>query len=343
MTTDRSNAKRWCFTINNPTDDDKIWTNSDIMIHIDYLILQEERGEEGTLHYQGFLILKSRQRLQWLKTHINQRAHWEIARGTNEQCKNYCSKDDTYTGGIRYEYGSLPEKQFIKKRDERLQDACEELDIVKDGYKRPSDIPSITLLQAGFLPAYKELTADCLGPYRRDLKIITLIGPPGTGKSYAIQHFFPDHGRCIAGNSGVWFQNPTADVMFFEEFCGQIPLQRMLQFLDPYPLALEVKGGMRPAFYKIVVITSNTTPRFWYKAQDDTDPKRMDAIHALWDRLNYSAGDYVPVRDTGYYLEASSYSASTGMSAQQYVKDARDFFWNKLAEITGIDPIQDSD
>ena len=45
------------------------------------------------------------------------------------------------------------------------------------------------------------------------------------------------------GNNGVWFQNPLSDVMVFEEFCGQIMLQRMLQFLDPYPLALEVKGA----------------------------------------------------------------------------------------------------
>ena len=35
--------------------------------------------------------------------------------------------------------------------------------------------------------------------------------------------------------------------MVFEEFAGQIPLQKMLKLLDPYPMALEVKGGMRPA------------------------------------------------------------------------------------------------
>lgn len=348
MTEDRREAKRWCFTINNPTDEDKFWVNeqgepNDLLSNIEYCILQEERGENGTLHWQGFLILKKKQRLQWLKRRINGRAHFEVTRGTNEQARDYCKKEDTYTGGLRYEYGQLPERAAIKKRDERLQDACEELDIIKDGYKRPSDIPSITLMQCGFIPAMKELTADVLGPYRPNLKIITLIGPPGCGKSYAIQHYFPGHGRCIAGNNGIWFQQPLADVMVFEEFCGQIPLQRMLQFLDPYPLALEIKGGMRPALYTTVVITSNTTPKFWYKATDQEDPKRMDAIHALWDRINYSDGSYIPVRQTGYYLQAAEMSEYMGQAAETYIRDMREFFWNKLAEIMGIDPIEESD
>lgn len=340
-------ACRWCFTINNPTEEDKFWLNdqgepSDLLSNIYYCILQEERGAEGTLHWQGFLILTQRQTFAWVKRRINKRAHWEVAKGTNEQARDYCRKEETYTGGLRYEYGHLPERTKAKKASERLEEAAEQLDILKEGYKRPTEIPSMTLMQCGFIPAMKELTADILGPYRKNLKIITLIGPPGCGKSYAIQHYFPGHGRCIAGNNGIWFQQPLADVMVFEEFCGQIPLQRMLQFLDPYPLALEIKGGMRPALYTTVVITSNTTPKYWYKAQDDSDPKRMDAIHALWDRINYSDGSYVPVRQTGYYLQAADMAEYMGQPADSYIRDMREFFWNKLAEIMGIDPIEAS-
>lgn len=106
------------------------------------------------------------------------------------------------------------------------------------------------------------------------------------------------------GNSGTWFQNPISKVMVFEEFCGQIQLQRMLQFLDPYPLALEVKGGMRPAMYNLVIITSNTTPDKWYKGDEAGVPgKRTDALLALYDRLGYNGGGYIPVRKCGHYLE----------------------------------------
>lgn len=299
-------AKRWCFTINNPEDSDKFWEKEENLNLLQYIVLQEEKGEEGgNIHYQGFMILKDKKRLEWLKNHFSNRAHWEITRGTNEQARDYCRKDETYTGGLRFEHGSLPERAPIKKRDERLQDAAEELDIIKEGYKRPAEVSSITLMQPGFIMAYRELTADVLGPYRKDVHVITMIGPPGTGKSYTIQKYFPDHGRALPGNSGVWFQNPTARVMVFEEFCGQIQLQKMLQLLDPYPMALEVKGGMRPAMYTLVVITSNTRPDGWYKGDEAGAPgKRSDAILALWDRLGFGNGGYIPVRKTGYYLEA---------------------------------------
>ena len=311
-------AKRWCFTINNPTDADKFWCvdgdddhPNDVMANVDYLILQEERGENGTLHWQGFMITKERKTLAWLKRRINARAHWEVARGTNNQARDYCRKDDTYTGGLRLELGKMPERVEVKKPNERLQEAAEQLDLIKEGYKRPAEIPSITLMQCGFLPAYKELTADILGPYRPTLEVIVLKGGPGTGKSRSIQKYCPGHGRCIIGNNGVWFMNPLSDVMVFEEFCGQIQLQRMLQYLDPYPLALEIKGGMRPAMYTKVIITSNTPPHGWYSPSQPQPvgaisaflQKRDDAINALFDRIGYAYAGFRPARTCGHYYE----------------------------------------
>lgn len=334
-------AKRWCFTINNPTEEDiqqLIGTPSDgpqaKLGHVEYMIFQEERGENGTLHWQGFLITKTKKRMDWLKRNINPRAHWEVARGTNEQARDYCRKEDTYTGGLRHEYGKFPERPKAGKASERLERAAEELDEIKDTYKRPREIDSMTLMQCGFLPAYKELTADILGPYRPELKIITLVGPPACGKSFCIQKLFPNHGRCICGNNGVWFQNPLSDVMVFEEFCGQIQLQRMLQYLDPYPLALEVKGGMRPAMYTLVIITSNTPPSGWYKGDEAGEPgKRTHALLALWDRIGFACGAYIPARRCGTYLEAPD-----GMS----INMCRAWFMTEVMRAADIpDPISD--
>ena len=359
-------AKRWCFTINNWNDselhqlEESVETNAESDKEsmepqkgrlVQYLIVQSELGASGTRHLQGFLVLRERHTLLWLKKYISPRAHWEVARGTDAQCKAYCSKEDTFDGEVREELGSLPEKTPLKKREERLQEAIEELDILKEGYKRPSEIPSCTLMQCGFVQAMHEICADILGPYRPQLKIITLVGPPGTGKSYAIQKVFPEHGRCIYGNSGCWFQNPTANVMIFEEFNGQIPLQRMLQLLDPYPLALEVKGRMAPAMYTIVVITSNTSPASWYpiKPQDEMEQgdifkRKMDSIHALWDRLGYSNGAYVPVRKCGTYLEAPSLAGSIGMSAEDYIFGCRQMFYRELLKVTDTaEDISDDD
>ena len=56
-------AKRWCFTINNPTDDDMFWEDAEQQEKFDFLAVQYEVGEQGTPHYQGFVILKRRNRL----------------------------------------------------------------------------------------------------------------------------------------------------------------------------------------------------------------------------------------------------------------------------------------
>lgn len=327
-------GKRWTFTINNPNAEDEallVGTPADgpqaNFGEIQYMIFQEERGENGTLHWQGFLILKRKQKLRWLKRNINPRAHWEIARGTNQQAADYCRKPETYTGGIRKEFGEMPARAEPKKKEERFADACEELSIVKEGYKRPRDITEASLLQPCFISAYKELTRDILGPYRPQLEILCLVGPPCSGKSFAIQKHMPEHGRAIYGNNGVWFQNPTADIMIFEEFCGQIPLTRMLQLLDPYPLSLEVKGAMAPCLYTKVVITSNTPPHLWYKTDEaGTDQRRSDAVKALFDRLGYDWGDFQHNRQCGHYVDCPPVADSIGMPVHEYLIQCREIF-----------------
>lgn len=332
-------AKRYCFTINNPTEEDYASLQR-AAEHCVYLVAQKERGEEGTVHLQGFLILKRTNRLNWLKTHINSRAHFEVARGSNKEASDYCKKEESRVTGDEawsIELGELPQRQAAGKASERLERAAEELDTIKEGFKRPSEVPSMVLLQSGFVAAYKEITADILGPYRPQLKIITLVGPPGTGKSYSIQQLFPNHGRIICGNNGVWAMNPLAPVMVLEEFCGQITLQRMLQLLDPYPLSLEVKGGMRPAMYTTFIITSNTEPDGWYRTDiaGDRIAKRSDAVKALWDRLGYETVDFHPTRTCGYYLQPDPATMS--------VQAMRDFFMAELRSICHIEEEQQDD
>ena len=190
MAAQEAAAKRWCFTINNPTDDDKFWENAEQQEQLEYLVVQYEVGEQGTPHYQGFLILKRRNRLTWLKKNMNDRAHWEKTRGTDQQAADYCRKDDTHPeGSLRFEWGTLKTALKRKDRDCLEEAVIEEVKRIQDeGFRSVRDIDPQVLARPGFMAAYNALTADLLGVYRPELKIVTMVGPPELGRATQSTH-----------------------------------------------------------------------------------------------------------------------------------------------------------
>jgi len=98
-------SRRYCFTINNPTDDDH-QTVADFLdsSRVTYGIVGRETGESGTPHLQGFCILAAPQRFAFLHTHLCARAHLEVARAKSNQASEYCKKEGDFD-----EYGTLPD------------------------------------------------------------------------------------------------------------------------------------------------------------------------------------------------------------------------------------------
>ena len=95
-------AKRWCFTLNNY--DNSEWLNVVDRVTdkvVKYAVIGEETGNSGTVHLQGYIRFKTKQRMSSVKKHVGKRAHVEICRGTEEENKLYCVKD----GKIMLEVG----------------------------------------------------------------------------------------------------------------------------------------------------------------------------------------------------------------------------------------------
>lgn len=125
-----SQAKHWCFTLNN-------WTYDDISALVaaaplpdnenptfSYLVFGRELGESGTPHLQGFFSLCSKLRLRQCKALAGlQRAHLQIARGTPQQAATYCKKDGDFD-----EYGTLSTSQGKRSDWERLKDHIKDQD-----------------------------------------------------------------------------------------------------------------------------------------------------------------------------------------------------------------------
>lgn len=99
-----SNAKNWCFTINN-FDADVLERFEDLTTllgsELSYFVLGKEIGENGTPHIQGYIQFTKRVRLAKVLATIGQ-AHCEVARGSPRQASDYCKKENDWQ-----EFGNL--------------------------------------------------------------------------------------------------------------------------------------------------------------------------------------------------------------------------------------------
>ena len=91
---DRRNLRKWCFTINNYTEEDEQNLLDKLTPDkVVYAIVGREKGESGTPHLQGYVYFKRRLNMSTPKARLGKTAHLEPARGTPEQNEQYCSKD----------------------------------------------------------------------------------------------------------------------------------------------------------------------------------------------------------------------------------------------------------
>ncbi len=84
----------WCFTLNNPTSVQYVKDRLDEEDDARYWIFQMERGDENTLHAQGYVEFTDPQRLGAVKK-VLRGAHWEGRRGTRDEARDYCRKLDS--------------------------------------------------------------------------------------------------------------------------------------------------------------------------------------------------------------------------------------------------------
>ena len=102
-----STNRSWCFTFNNPPED-VVQNISQILseeTNIRYACGQLEVGESGTRHIQGYIELKRPARLSAMRK-LLAGAHFEARRGTRDQARDYCRKEETAVKDSQWEIGN---------------------------------------------------------------------------------------------------------------------------------------------------------------------------------------------------------------------------------------------
>lgn len=95
-------SRRYCFTLNNPTEAEK-QSLANFGVNCKYLVVGREVGESGTPHLQGYVEFVTAVSFAQVKQLLgSERYHLEPARGTAQQASDYCKKDGDFD-----EYGVL--------------------------------------------------------------------------------------------------------------------------------------------------------------------------------------------------------------------------------------------
>lgn len=91
-------VRNWCFTFNNYTEEN-IENLAQYFSDKSEYVFQEEVGENGTPHLQGFVSFKNAQRISF-QENLPKQIHWETCKGNKKNNINYCTKKETRNGRI---------------------------------------------------------------------------------------------------------------------------------------------------------------------------------------------------------------------------------------------------
>ena len=145
-----------------------------------------------------------------------------------------------------------------------IRDGMTTTEIIEDNPKMAFKIRDIDIIR-------QTLLAERYATENRDIEVVYLFGVSGAGKTRYIyaQHNPRNIYRVTnyRSNKGITFDGYYGqDVLVFEEFHSQVPIEEMLNFLDIYPLFLPARYNDKIACYTKVYITSNLPLKAQYKA-----------------------------------------------------------------------------
>lgn len=260
LTTSKSSAKNWCFTINNPVKD-LVFDDPGV---VRYCVWQKEKGSSGTVHYQGYIQFVKQMRLKQAMQNLDGRAHMEVARGTARRNREYCSKDEGRVEGP-FEYGTIRGAGIDPpvRNNVPLGAVCHlSLKEIREEH------PALYIRNQFGLKMMKSAEArvarKALGWIKPE--IIVYWGPSGQGKTRRVYEEAGYGIYTVAHHSvKLWFDGYDGeDTILIDDFNGGIPFRQFLELTGGYPVMVERKGGFEYPTIRKIYITSNTPPDNWY-------------------------------------------------------------------------------
>lgn len=269
----RVRAKNWVFTINNYTEEIE---NRLKELECEWMVYGHEIGEQGTPHLQGAISFKGRRDGKALGKLFPW--HIEIMRGSCQDSKTYCTKEDTNF----FEKGTMPEsgkvtKELNKKKWDEAYEAAKEgrfEDIPKDMWIRYQNSFRQIHFDAKNDPNLEELN-------NKDLKrhFLWLWGPTGTGKSHTARRIAKELG-CddpYLKDLNKWWNGYDYQKVTIIEEADPKSCEHLGRFFkkwcDKWSFTAECKGSViRACRPEYIIVTSNYCIDACFPEEADSDP-----------------------------------------------------------------------
>lgn len=255
----QSRGRSWCFTWNNPNEDEVLVPQAWPTDKYNYLVYQLEEGEAGTPHLQGYINFKNPVRFSEFRTWFpGNSAHIAIAKGSAGQNKTYCTKEEGRLQGP-WEFGTIPEPG--KRNDLLLVQSA--LDAGATLAEISDDFFATFLRYSRSLREYQLLHAP---PRNWEMEVLVVYGPTGTGKSrWALENHPGAYWKSKnSGSQQFWDGYLGESTIIIDEFYGWFSWDYLLRLLDRYPFSLDTKHGTVNCSARKIVFTSNKHPSRWY-------------------------------------------------------------------------------
>lgn len=260
----------WCFTLNNYNLIEEEHIQTTIKTLARYVIYGREIAPTtGTPHLQGYVYFHNARQHKAV-SRLLPRAVVQPSKGSAEQNKTYCSKDEDV-----FESGDIPMDRDVARvkggagNAARYAAAIQNAELGQLELTKRDD-PQLYLLHGVRL---ESLFAPNPLPLDGDLLHEWWVGPSGSGKSRLLWELYPMH---FAKALNKWWDRYKHEtVVAIEEWApkNDCTASSLKKWADRYPFPGEIKGGcmqrLRP---KKIIVLSNYTPQQCFLNSEDLEP-----------------------------------------------------------------------
>lgn len=290
-------SRKWLLTINNPEEHNLTERGIEKILStfkFRYACLSREIGENGTPHIHLFIYANSKVRFSTLKKRFLT-AHIDKAYGSVADNIAYITKTGKWANTDKAktsvddsfkEFGEAPSE--LEEKSPELSQILEDIvsgmstsEIITEYPQHIFRANAIDIVRQTFL-------ADKYRERMRSVCVTYIHGASGVGKTRGIYQQYPAESICritAYSKNGVKFDSYSGqDVLVFEEFASQIPIEEMLNYLDVYPLMLPARYTDKVACYTKVIFTSNLPLNKQYVNEQI---EKQKTYNAFLRRINY--------------------------------------------------------